>query len=146
MWNCLHTSIGCLLLLLLALLVCLALSMFLFLEIFFFSWLYFSFRGAKWNTFEIIWEIMLLYCTTNILFRLHSLYVHGCRYACICNGFNNGNDNDADDDDDVHDRSPSHSNMLLSFPIWINTRRLMHTRCIWARDWAAFYMPHNRIE
>lgn len=24
------------------------------------SWLYFSFRGAKWNTFEIIREIMLL--------------------------------------------------------------------------------------
>lgn len=53
------------------------------------SWLYFSFRGAKWNTFEIIREIMLLrrlcvysFFSSSVFYIFHrSMYVHGCRYA-----------------------------------------------------------------
>lgn len=48
------------------------------------SWLYFSFRCVKWNTFEIIWEIMLLHRTLLLSYSVFSLNssVHECRYTC----------------------------------------------------------------
>lgn len=99
------------------------------------SWLYFSFRRVKWNTFEIIWEIMILLPYKQV--HIHTIFSSSLELQCmgavmrICNS-----------NDDVHDNSLflTSKSFVSQFNVPIESIRLMHTRCIYIYmfgTWAA---------